>query len=67
MEQKVFEGLRVGGEALKQLNEATRLADVERLMDDTADAVAYQRVRVFIYQIVYFTSIRMSDIHENFA
>lgn len=42
IETKVVQGLRSGTEVLKQLNRETRIEDVERLMDDTADAIAYQ-------------------------
>eukprot|EP00004_Rigifila_ramosa_P012842 TRINITY_DN2816_c0_g1_i4.p2 TRINITY_DN2816_c0_g1~~TRINITY_DN2816_c0_g1_i4.p2 ORF type:complete len:156 (-),score=62.98 TRINITY_DN2816_c0_g1_i4:40-507(-) len=43
VEAKVFEQLRLGTETLNKLNSQMSLEDVERLMDETAEAVAYQR------------------------
>lgn len=51
VEQKVLEGLKSGNEVLKQLNNEMRLEDVEKLMDDTADAIAYQKVPTRISMI----------------
>eukprot|EP00842_Homolaphlyctis_polyrhiza_P001748 jgi/Hompol1/2574/HPOL_006055-RA len=42
VEQQVVDGLRLGTNVLQQLNRETKIEDVERLMDDTADAIAYQ-------------------------
>lgn len=43
VEKQVFEGLKTGSAVLKELNNEMKVEDVERLMDDTADAVAYQQ------------------------
>jgi len=42
VELKVVEGLKQGNEALKQLHEVMKLEDVERIMDETKDAIEYQ-------------------------
>lgn len=42
IEQKVFEALTEGKDTLQKLNEQTSLEDVEKLMEDTAEAIAYQ-------------------------
>ncbi|KAI8923864.1 Snf7-domain-containing protein [Entophlyctis helioformis] len=42
VEQRVLEGLKQGASVLTELNKEMRIEDVERLMDDTADAIAYQ-------------------------
>ncbi|KAH6596945.1 hypothetical protein BASA61_003287 [Batrachochytrium salamandrivorans] len=42
VEQQVLEGLQNGTKVLNDLNKEMRLEDVEKLMDDSADAVAYQ-------------------------
>lgn len=39
---EVFDALKSGTAALERLNAALPLAEVERLMDDTAEAIAYQ-------------------------
>lgn len=45
VEKDVVFGLRQGNEALAQLNREMNTESVERLMEDTAEAVAYQKVR----------------------
>ena len=42
IESKVVEGLKAGNESLKQLQKMTSLEDVERIMDETREAVEYQ-------------------------
>jgi len=42
----VLDGLRQGNEVLKQIHKEMNIESVEKLLDETADAQAYQRVRV---------------------
>ncbi|ORZ10422.1 Snf7 family [Absidia repens] len=42
VEKQVLEGLKNGNTVLKEIHKEMSLEDVERLMDDTADAIAYQ-------------------------
>lgn len=42
VELKVVEGLKQGNIALKQLHEVMKLEDVERIMEETEDAIEYQ-------------------------
>ena len=42
VEQQVFEGLRLGNEVLTEIQRETSLEDVEKLMAETAEAIAYQ-------------------------
>jgi len=42
MQSEVFQALKQGNEVLTLLNEQTSLTDVERLMEDTHEAVEYQ-------------------------
>ena len=42
VEVKVVDGLKQGSEALKQLNALINIEDVERIMDDTKEAIDYQ-------------------------
>ncbi|KAJ3172639.1 Vacuolar protein sorting-associated protein 20 [Geranomyces variabilis] len=42
VEQDVLKGLQQGNEILKQIHKETSLDAVQKLMDDTADAIAYQ-------------------------
>jgi charged multivesicular body protein 6 len=43
MQKRVFDALKAGNTVLERLNAETSLDDVEQLMSDTADAVAYQQ------------------------
>lgn len=43
IEQKVLAGLKQGTEVLKELNNMMKIEDVEKLMEDTEDAIAYQK------------------------
>ncbi|CAO3648816.1 unnamed protein product [Cunninghamella blakesleeana] len=42
VEKQVLDGLKNGNDVLKEIHKEMSLEDVERLMDDTADAIAYQ-------------------------
>ncbi|KAG0174905.1 peptide transporter ptr2 [Apophysomyces sp. BC1021] len=42
VEKQVVEGLKSGNEVLKEIHKELSVEAVERLMDDTADAIAYQ-------------------------
>ncbi len=41
---KVINGLKIGNDCLKKLNEMMSLDDIEQIMDDTKDAIEYQQV-----------------------
>lgn len=43
IEMKVIEGLKVGNDCLKKMHEVLSIDEVERIMDETHDAVEYQR------------------------
>ncbi|KAM9780160.1 charged multivesicular body protein 6-like [Neosynchiropus ocellatus] len=43
VEMKVVEGLKVGNECLKRMHEIMSIEDVERIMEETQDAVEYQK------------------------
>ncbi|XP_023864123.1 charged multivesicular body protein 6 [Salvelinus sp. IW2-2015] len=43
IEMKVIEGLKVGNDCLKSLHEVMSIEDVERIMDETQEAIEYQR------------------------
>jgi charged multivesicular body protein 6 len=42
MQSQVLEALKQGNQVLNQLNEQTKLEEVEKLMEDTREAVEYQ-------------------------
>jgi charged multivesicular body protein 6 len=44
VEKQVLEGLKNGNSVLKEIHKETSIEAVEKLMDDTADAIAYQNV-----------------------
>ena len=43
IESQVLEGLKQGNNSLKKMQEVMSLEEVEKIMDETADAVEYQR------------------------
>jgi charged multivesicular body protein 6 len=44
VEKDVVFGLKQGSTVLKEINKEMSLESVEKLMEDTADAIAYQEV-----------------------
>jgi charged multivesicular body protein 6 len=48
IERQIFEGLRVGNEILKTIHNEMSLDNVQKLMDETQEAVEYQQVRLTI-------------------
>jgi len=42
MEQKIFEGLKQGNQVLQEINSQMSIEEVENLMLDTEEAIAYQ-------------------------
>ncbi|XP_060796232.1 charged multivesicular body protein 6 isoform X2 [Neoarius graeffei] len=43
IEMKVLEGLKVGNDCLKKMHEVMSIEEVERIMDETQEAIEYQR------------------------
>lgn len=43
IEMKVIEGLKVGNDCLKKMHELFSIEEVERIMDETHDAIEYQK------------------------
>jgi len=43
VQKEVIDGIRMGKDVLQELNDQMKIEDVEKLMDDTADAIAYQK------------------------
>jgi charged multivesicular body protein 6 len=43
IEMKVVEGLKQGNDCLNEMHKIMSLEDVEKIMDETQDAIAYQR------------------------
>ncbi|XP_048871827.1 charged multivesicular body protein 6 [Brienomyrus brachyistius] len=43
IEMKVIEGLKIGNDCLKKMHEVMSIEEVERIMDETQDAIEYQR------------------------
>ncbi|KAM6957896.1 charged multivesicular body protein 6-like [Aplochiton taeniatus] len=43
IELKVIEGLKVGNDCLKSMHEVMSIEDVERIMDETQEAIEYQK------------------------
>lgn len=66
IESKVVEGLKSGNEALKKMHQLMSIEDVERIMDETAEAVEYQQVKLFSItdQIVLFSNFSEDLCHD---
>uniref|UniRef100_A0A8D3AK56 Charged multivesicular body protein 6 n=1 Tax=Scophthalmus maximus TaxID=52904 RepID=A0A8D3AK56_SCOMX len=43
IEKRVIDGLKVGNDCLKKMHEVMTIEEVERIMDETQDAIDYQR------------------------
>lgn len=43
IEMKVIEGLKVGNDCLKRMHEIMSIEDVERILDETQEAIEYQK------------------------
>lgn len=43
IEMKVIEGLKIGNDCLKSMHEVMSIEDVERIMDETQEAIEYQK------------------------
>lgn len=49
IEMQVINGLKIGNDCLKNLNQMMSLDNVEQLMDDTKEAIDYQNVNKTIF------------------
>ena len=49
MEQQVLQGLKKGNEVLGELQKEMSIEDVEQLLADTAEAIAYQNVQAHLF------------------
>ena len=50
IEVSVLHGLKQGNEVLKEIHKELNLESVEKLLEETAEARAYQMVRFFLLQ-----------------
>ena len=58
MQQEVFAAMQTGTELLQQINSEMSIEEVEQLMDDTAEAIAYQE------ELNQLLSGQLNDIDE---
>jgi len=54
VEVSVLHGLKQGNEVLKQIHIEMNIESVEKLLDETAEARAYQRVRLLYFENLAF-------------
>jgi len=60
----VIFGLQQGSAVLKEINKEMSLEAVEKLMDDTADAIAYQEVYIYSWLGLAFRKSQIYLLHE---
>jgi hypothetical protein len=53
VEKDVFEGLKQGNLILNEIHKETPIEKVEKLMEDTADAIAYQNVNFSVTDLLH--------------
>ena len=60
-------GLQQGSTVLKELNKEMSLESVEKIMDDTAEGIAYQEVRTFPFLALLWTAAYMQEVSRLLA
>lgn len=56
VQASVLHGLKQGNEVLKEIHKEMNLESVEKLLEETSEAQAYQRVSVMIHNLKRFRS-----------
>ncbi|CAG8605705.1 9741_t:CDS:1, partial [Acaulospora colombiana] len=67
IEKEVLNGLKAGNNILKEIQKEMSIEDVEKLMEDTADAISYQNVKKirFIIYITMLVKLTYAILDEN--
>src|SRR5882762_10895607 len=62
VEVSVLHGLKQGNEVLKEIHKEMNIESVEKLLDETAEARAYQRVRSLYFETQRFSELSLENI-----
>jgi charged multivesicular body protein 6 len=67
VEKQVVEGIQQGNEVLKEIHKEMSIESVQKLMDDTADAIEYQNVKtlkIIIFLTLLYLTLQIQEIDE---
>lgn len=67
IELTVVEGLKVGNDALKKVNDAMNIEDIERILEETREGVEKQQVIyiLLVTVIMYYCIVKINNMNHD--